>query len=122
MTMQTSFWDPEDLPQQRNKCFVKPNDVESFLYYNEDGTPQYIGEMLDVKSRAMVRRTITSKMKDDWAGYWSGISKFNRIGLVKQIIYKLNEKGFNDDRYAETCCYSPQAVAEEIDFFLPKSF
>ena len=44
------------------------------------------------------------------------------IGLVKQIIYKLNEKGFNDDRYAETCCYSPQAVAEEIDFFLPKSF
>ena len=57
--MQTSFWDPEDLPQHRNKCFVKPNDVESFLYYNEDGTPQYIGEMLDVKSRALVRRTIT---------------------------------------------------------------
>lgn len=126
MTSQQSLFatdsDPISASERRNKCFVKPTDVESLLYYDEQGSPLYIGEMLDVKSRSLVRRTITGKMKGEWAGYWSGISKLNRIVLVKQIIYKLNEKGFNDDKYADTCCYSPQAVAEEIDFFLPKSF
>lgn len=126
MTSQQSLFatdsEPTSASERRNKCFVKPTDVESLLYYDEQGSPLYIGEMLDVKSRSLVRRTITGKMKGEWAGYWSGISKFNRIVLVKQIIYKLNEKGFNDDKYADTCCYSPQAVAEEIDFFLPKSF
>lgn len=111
-----------NVSERRNKCFVKPTDVESFLYYDEQGSPLYIGEMLDVKSRSLVRRTITGKMKGEWAGYWSAISKFNRIALIKQLIYKLNEKGFYDEKYADTCCYSPQAIAEEIDFFLPKFF
>ena len=82
----------------------------------------YSGEAIDPRSRSRVRRIIDARMKDDWKTWWvNGVSNYNRAALVFDCIQDLDTYWFGRND-AGNACYSANAVAEEIDFYLPKSF
>lgn len=86
-----------------------------------DGGTPYTGETLDVKSRSKVRRMLDRYMKGPWSRWWVGVSKVARGPLVKEAMGILLQYWMGRDD--EACaCYSADAVAEEIDFYLPKIF
>lgn len=83
--------------------------------------PGYQGEVLDVSSRAAVRRIVTSWVKKGaWARFWYGMSYCDRRELILECKRKLEQKDQAKDD--GVLCWSVQAIAEEIDFFLPKAF
>ena len=83
--------------------------------------PRYQGDVLDVSSRAAVRRIVTSWVKKGaWARYWYGMSHCDRRDLILECKEKLEQK--EREKGGGVLCWSVQAIAEEIDFFLPKAF
>lgn len=86
-----------------------------------DDAPGYTGETLDVTSRAKVRRMIDKKMRGPWSRWWVGVSNVPRQPLVEEALDAL--EAYWGGRENEACaCFSACAVAEEIDFYLPKAF
>lgn len=81
----------------------------------------YTGESLDVSSRSRVRSIVTNWVtKGEWAAYWYGMSRVPRGRLIRECISALDRMA--DKNPGKEYCYSVQAVAEEVDFFLPKAF
>lgn len=82
----------------------------------------YHGEAIDPRSRSRVRKIIDSYMKDEWKTWWvSGVSNYNRAALVFECMHDLDQYWFGRND-AGNACYSANAVAEEIDYYLPKTF
>ena len=82
----------------------------------------YYGEAIDPRSRSRVRKIIDGYMKDKWKTWWvSGVSNFNRAALVLDCMQDLDQYWFGRND-AGNACYSANAVAEEIDYYLPKTF
>lgn len=82
----------------------------------------YTGETMDVMSRKIVRSSLMKRMRQDWADLWvPGMAYIDRVALVKELLLELDRwwLGRNNAACAE---YSPCAVAEEIDYALPKTF
>ena len=76
---------------------------------------------LDDSSRATVRRIVSKWVKTgEWSAYWYGMSRCPRTKLINDCLAECDKNADKHD--PNTCCYSPQAIAEEIDFFLPKAF
>lgn len=91
---------------------------------DETGKPIFVGESLSLKDRAIVRTVTTNWLKECMAnrlGDASKISGQKRFPLMSQCLIKIqSERDKADETVSEP--YSPQAVLEEIDFYLPKSF
>lgn len=86
-----------------------------------DDDPVFTGETLDVVSRSKVRRMLDRYMKGPWSRWWVGVSNVERTPLVEEAMDILLQYWMGRDD--EACaCYSAEAVAEEIDFYLPKIF
>ncbi len=86
-----------------------------------DDDPVFTGETLDVVSRSKVRRMLDRYMKGPWSKWWVGVSNVERTPLVEEAMEILFQHWAGRDD--EACaCYSADAVAEEIDFYLPKIF
>ncbi len=86
-----------------------------------DDDPVFTGETLDVVSRSKVRRMLDRYMKGPWSRWWVGVSNVERTPLVEEAMDILLQHWMGRDD--EACaCYSADAVAEEIDFYLPKIF
>lgn len=85
-------------------------------------TREYVGEAIDPRSRKRVRAIVEKHMKSDWRTWWTkGVSGYSRNKLVYECIRDLDLWWLGREG-ACNACYSPQAVSEEIDYFLPKSF
>ena len=55
--------------------------------------PRYQGEVLDVSSRAAVRRIVTSWVKKGaWARYWYGMSHCDRRDLRREVGERARER------------------------------
>lgn len=86
-----------------------------------DCHPEFTGELLDAASRSKVRRMLERYMEGPWSKWWVGVSNVKRGPLVQEAMDILID--FWDARGdADGACFSPDAVAEEIDFYLPKIF
>ncbi len=82
----------------------------------------YVGEAIDPRSRRRVRQAIDFHMKTDWKTWWTkGVSNYSRNKLVFECLQDLDAYWFGRNE-ADNACFSAQAVAEEIDYYLPKSF
>lgn len=91
---------------------------------DEMGKPIFVGESLSLKDRTIVRSATTNWLKECMANGLkdaSTISSQKRFPLMRRCLNKIqSERDKADDTTLEPC--SPQAVLEEIDFYLPKSF
>lgn len=91
---------------------------------DETGKPIFVGESLSLKDRTIVRSATTNWLKECMANGIkdaSTISSQKRFPLMSRCLNKIqSERDKADDTTLEPC--SPQAVLEEIDFYLPKSF
>ena len=84
------------------------------------GDQHYTGELLDGMSTRIVRSEISKRVYRDWGRFWvNGFNKINRNRLVYDLMRKLD--AYWSKRSADGI-YSPAAVAEEVDYYLPKSF
>ena len=91
---------------------------------DETGKPIFAGESLSLKDRTMVRTATTNWLKKCMANGLkdaSTISSQKRFPLMSLCLDKLQ---YERDKAGDTTLepYSPQAVLEEIDFYLTKSF
>lgn len=91
---------------------------------DEAGKPVFVGESLNIKDRTIVRTITTNWLKECMANGLknaSTISEQKRFPLMNRCLGKLQSER---EKTSETASepYSPQAVLEEIDFYLPKSF
>lgn len=91
---------------------------------DEMGKPIFVGESLSLKDRTIVRSATTNWLKECMANGLkdaSTISSQKRFPIMRRCLNKIqSERDKADDTTLEPC--SPQAVLEEIDFYLPKSF
>lgn len=80
------------------------------------------GEVLDIPSRAAVRSVVTGFVKsyDLLPDRPGDISYSGRRYLILKCKRKLEQK--ERKKGGDALCWSVQAIAEEIDYYLPKSF
>lgn len=83
---------------------------------------EYVGEALDIRSRGYVRREIDKRMQTHWAKWW--VKGMNHVSRAK-VAYELTGglyKWWEGRKGVGASCFSFQAVMEEVDYYLPKSF
>lgn len=104
---------PEDGGLPRRVCSAR---------YIEGVEEEYQGEALDISSRAAVRSLVTGFVKsyDLLPDRPGDISTSNRGSLIHECQRKLEQK--ERERGSDALCWSVQAIAEEIDYYLPKAF
>lgn len=82
----------------------------------------FTGEGMDVKSRGVVRRRLDKKLRDDWHCWTGGMNRFSRDWMVDDAMRDL-ERYWSKRKDGDILAYySQEAVREEIDYYLPKTF
>lgn len=86
--------------------------------------PTFCGETLDKKSRAVIRRLLSKKMRSEpWCDWWVGVSNVPRRPLVYECAKAIRTYWSGQpDKGEGVACWTFQAIAEEIDLYLPKAF
>lgn len=98
-------------------------DDHGYAEWKANTARDYMGETLDIASRRRVRHAVTSKMKTEpWRSYWVGVSRADRTSLICAAADACRAYWLGRAGAAVVECWTYQAIAEEIDFYLPKVF